>query len=412
LSRQIAGPRLLLVSANSWATAGQTALALVLSGFAVAVVGPADSPIHLLRKLHAHFPYKSENSSASIKFAIAAWSPDILVLADDVAAQALRSLYLEASRKPHDPDSIKLIELLEYSFGDLHSFVDAQSKSEIFSLAASLGIACPKTVLLTDDLDLTVIKDSGLSFPLIVKTDDAWGGLGVRIVNDRSALVAAIAELSLPYNLPDKLKRIFGRMLRMSLLHRTFGQPRKISLQQYVVGRPCTRAVVCWKGRVLAGVTVDVLATLHEFGPSAVVKVTHRTSVADAAEKLVAKLGLSGFLGFDFMLDVEDNSWFLEMNPRATPTCHISTVDHDLPGSLFAQITGTTRNDAGCTVDQQAFALFPYGARRTKQMTPDLPLERGAPLGEPEYIKRCRVQEDSKIQDWIWYSDSRASTEV
>lgn len=410
-AKHIRNPRLLVVSANRWSTAGQIASALVLAGFEVAVVCPVDSPVYQLRKLLARFPYRSWISSASIKFAIAKWSPDILVVADDVAAQTLRSLYFEASQKQSELNSIKLMELLEFSFGDPHSFEIAQSKSEILSLAASLGITCPKTTVLAGGSGFAA-KETGITFPVVVKTDDAWGGLGVRVVNDQPALRAALAELSLPYNLPEKLKRVFGRMLRMRLSRWTFGQPRKISVQQYVAGRPCTRAVVCWKGKVLAGITVDVLATLHEFGPAAIVKVVHRPDVTAAAEKIVEKLGLSGFLGFDFILDAANNSWFLEMNPRTTPICHICANNGDLAGSFFFQVTGVRPKATYCRVNQAAFTLFPYETRRVMQMMPDLPSEKGAPNDEPEYVKRCRVQEDSKIRDWIWYSSLRAPNEL
>jgi hypothetical protein len=403
MNTSVIGPRLLLVSANSWSTAGQTASALAVAGFEVAAIGPGDSPVHLLKKLHARFPCRPEVSPASIKLAIATWSPDILVITDDVAAQALRSLYFEVSRRPYDPDSKKLIELLERSFGDLRSFVTAQSKSDTLSLALSLGILCPKTTMLTDGFDLAG-EDFGLTYPLIVKTDDAWGGLGVRLVNDRSALSAAIGELSLPYNLPKKLKRFLGPMLRTRLFRRAFGQNRKISLQQYIAGRPCTRSVVCWKGTVLAGITFDVLATLHEFGPSAVVKAIQHNEIATAAEKIVAKLGLSGFLGFDFILDAENNCWFLEMNPRATPTCHICAANENLSGSFFSKLTGAHPKDADCVIYQNPFTLFPYGTRRPLQMVLDLPKEKGAPVDEPEYVKRCRAQESSRIGNWTWYS--------
>jgi D-alanine-D-alanine ligase-like ATP-grasp enzyme len=404
-------PRLLVVSANGWSTAGQIASALMLAGFEVAVVCPIDSPVYQLRKFLARFPYRSWNSSASIEFAIAEWSPDILVLADDVATQALRSLYIEASRKHSDLNSRKLMELLEFSFGNLDSFVIAQSKSEILSLAASLGITCPKTTVFTDGFGLAA-EETGTTFPVVVKTDDAWGGLGVRVVNDRSALHAAVAELLLPYNLPEKLKRVLGRKLRMRLLRWTFGQPRKMSLQQYVAGRPCTRAVVCWKGKVLAGITVEVLATLYEFGPATVVKVIHHPNVTAAAEKIVAKLGLSGFLGFDFILDAVNNSWFLEMNPRTTPICHICANNEDLAGSFFIQVTGMRPKATYHTVNRSAFTLFPFGTRRVMQMTPDLPSEKGAPNDEPEYVKLCRAQVDSKTRDWFWYSSPRAPNEL
>jgi len=77
------------------------------------------------------------------------------------------------------------MELLEFSFGNLDSFVIAQSKARSCQLAASLGITCPKTTVLTDGFGLA---ETGTTFPVVVKTDDAWGGLGVRVVNDRSAL--------------------------------------------------------------------------------------------------------------------------------------------------------------------------------------------------------------------------------
>jgi len=69
-----------------------------------------------------------------------------------------------------------------------------------------------------------------------------------------------------------------------------------MSLQQYVAGRPCTRAVVCWKGKVLAGITVEVLATLYEFGPATVVKVIHHPNVTAAAEKSWRSWGCLGSL--------------------------------------------------------------------------------------------------------------------
>jgi glutathione synthase/RimK-type ligase-like ATP-grasp enzyme len=406
----IHNPRLLVVSANKWSLAGQIASALVLAGFAVAVVCPIDSPVYQLRKLHARFRYRRRAPSASIKFAIAAWSPDILVVTDDIAAQELRSLY-RASQKRSDPKSIKLMELLEFSLGDPHSFAIAQSKSAILSLAASLGITCPKTTVLTHSSGFTA-KDSAITLPVIVKTDDAWGGLGVRVVNDISELRSALAELSLPYNLPEKLKRVVGRMFRARLSRWILRRPGKISIQQYVAGRPCTRAVVCWKGKVLAGITVEVLATLHKFGPAAVVQVIHHPSVAEATERIVAKLGLSGFLGFDFILDAADKSWFLEMNPRATPTCCISEMNEDLAGSFFVKFTGESPKTTGCIVDHDVFTLFPYGTLRAMQMIPDLPIERGAPKDEPEYVRRCHTQQDAEIRNWIWYSSLRAPSEV
>lgn len=405
-TKRIHNPRLLVLSANRWPTAGQIASALLRAGFEVAVVCPMDSPVYQLRKLQARFRFRPRSSTASIKSAITAWSPDILIPADDVVAQALRSLYLKASKNNSDPNSIKLSKLLEFSFGDPHGFLITRSKSEILSVAASLGITCPKTRVLTNSFRFAA-KETAITFPVLVKTDDAWGGKGVRLVDDRSALRAAAAELLLPYNWPEKLKRVLGRNFAMKLFHWAFGELRKISIQQYVTGRPCTRAVVCWKGQVLAGITVDVLATLYEFGPATIVKVIDHPSVTAAAEKIVAKLGLSGFLGFDFILDAANNSWFLEINQRATQICYICANNEDLAGSFFAQLTGMRPEATYCVVDQDTFTLFPYETPRARQMIPDIPNEKGAPDDEPDYVKGCRAQQGSKVPDWSWYSGIR-----
>lgn len=392
--------RLLLVSTNKWSSAGQVSLALVLAGFQVAAVCPIDSPVYCLRKLHARFPYRSRASSFSIKSAIAAWSPDVLVCADDTAVQALHGLYFEASKTYGEPNSAKLMNLIEFSFGGCHSFVNAQTKSKVLLLARSLGIACPQSVVFTNNRELAR-EENGIVFPIIVKTDNAWGGRGVRLANNRFELRAAVTELSLPYNWPGLLKLFLGRCLRKTFFRWVSEWPRKMSMQQYVVGRPCTRAVVCWKGKVLAGITVDVLATKYgEFGPATIVKVIDHPDVTVAAEKIVAKLELSGYLGFDFMLDLANNAWFLEMNPRATPICHVCATGVDLAGSFFAQIAGMRPKAAYCAIHQDIFALFPAATSRDEKIIPNALSEIDVPDDEPEYVEVCRTQEKRAMRRW------------
>ena len=190
----IQDPRLLVVSTNRWPMAGQVTSALERAGFQVAVICPIDSPVHQLRKLAARFPYRSRNPSVSIKSAIAEWLPNILVCADDVALHTLRSLSFEAAQNLSD-ENVRLLDLIQLSFGDPHSYVITRSKNSVLSLALSLGINCPQTTVLGDNRGCAE-KAPKFVFPAMMKTDDAWGGLGVRLVNYRSGLWAAIAELS------------------------------------------------------------------------------------------------------------------------------------------------------------------------------------------------------------------------
>jgi hypothetical protein len=52
-------------------------------------------------------------------------------------------------------------------------------------------------------------------------------------------------------------------------------------------------------------------------------------------------LDLSGFCGFDFILDKAGQAHFIEMNPRATPTAHLTDADgRSPPQALLAATIG------------------------------------------------------------------------
>jgi predicted ATP-grasp superfamily ATP-dependent carboligase len=250
------------------------------------------------------------------------------------------------------------VKLIQVSFGSVQNLVDTQSKSRVLSLAEALGVRCPQTRVLANKSALEQIEQD-LCFPLIVKADEGWGGLGVRLVNNALELRIAIAELSLPYHWPRRAKRLIARRIWRIFLDWWAKWPNKISVQQYVVGNPCNLAAVCWKGRVLAGITVDVLATSNEFGPATAVRIINHPDVEDAAAKIISTLELSGFLGLDFIHDREGRAWFLEMNARATPTCHIATRGQDLAGALFEQLTGTAPQALRQKISQDIIVLSP-----------------------------------------------------
>ena len=100
--------------------------------------------------------------------------------------------------------------------------------------------------------------------------------------------------------------------------------PSGISAQAWVDGRPANRAVACWQGEVLAGVSVEALRQQHATGPATVMRVIQSSEMEEAAVRLVKHLGISGFAGFDFMIEATTGkAYLIEMNPRATPACHL-----------------------------------------------------------------------------------------
>src|SRR5262249_18407867 len=101
----------------------------------------------------------------------------------------------------------------------------------------------------------------------------------------------------------------------------------KMRLQQYIPGRPSNRAVICCKGKVLAGISVEVVELNHEYGPASVVRLIDHPEMAMVAEHMVECLNWSGFVGFDFVLDSSNQAWLIEMNPRVTPISHFSLAN-------------------------------------------------------------------------------------
>jgi hypothetical protein len=281
------------------------------------------------------------------------------------------------------------MNLIETSLGDHRYFSTTQLKSQVLLVAESLGIACPKTEFLSNTFALEG-QIGKVTFPVLIKADRSFGGRGVRLVNNQSELRAVVTELLLPQSLPGPLRRLLGRYLTTAVFCSPREWPRTMSLQQFVEGRPCNRAVVCWKGKVLAGVTVDVLATAYLFGPATVGKVIDHPDVALAAEAVVAKLGLSGFVGFDFVLDHADKAWFLEMNLRATPTCHLCPAGQDLAGSFFSQIAGRSPRANNAIMNHEIFNLFP--AKAPNANTSNAIIWDDVPKDEPDYVNACRTQ--------------------
>ena len=79
-------------------------------------------------------------------------------------------------------------------------------------------------------------------------------------------------------------------------------QLQNCQLAAICTGTPWQSGVVCWKGKVLAGISVKVLRVTNNAGPASVVRVIDHPEMAIVAETLVGRLNLSGFVGFDFIL--------------------------------------------------------------------------------------------------------------
>ena len=378
--------RILIVATNKWFSVGQFLAALIQVGFDVAVVCPSGNPIKHIKRLSARYTYSSFRSQKSIRAAIADWKPQLLVCNDDRAVRELHNIHRQARAEAGRPESGALAELIEFSLGASQGFATSRSKSRIISVAQALQIACPPTIVFNSyrDIDRHLGR---ITFPALLKLDESWGGRGVRLVYDDRDLMRAALELSFPHEWPKSVKSLLARVIDVVPIAYRPPLPQNTSLQHYVCGKPANRAVLCWKGKILAGITIEAIETSSEFGPTTLAHIFEHAEITEATEKIVQSQRLSGFLGFDFMIDHANQAWFVEMNPRVTPACHLRFKAPSLPAALFLQLTGELPHGDTREVPGDRIALFP---NRVSNATGSRTYFDDTPEDEPAFLEACR----------------------
>src|SRR5262249_26718055 len=119
-----------------------------------------------------------------------------------------------------------------------------------------------------------------------------------------------------------------------------------------------------------------------------VVRTIEHPEMALTVERMVKCLELSGFVGFDFILDSSAQAWLIEMNPRVTPICHFSLDDNtNLAGSLYTNLTGASPRSVPVTFSRGLIALFPNEIVRCASSEHIRPGRHDVPWEEPELVR-------------------------
>jgi predicted ATP-grasp superfamily ATP-dependent carboligase len=162
--------------------------------------------------------------------------------------------------------------------------------------------------------------------------------------------------------------------------------------QSFIDGRPANCAVVCWRGKVLAGIAVEVISAQGSKGPATIVQVVQGTEMLAAAEKIARRLSLSGFFGLDFMIENKTGATYLiEMNPRCTPPCPLPLANQrNLAAAMLTQLTSQPLPEDQPVIKESIIAYFPQ-VRASVGELPDVNLRNSIyhdiPQGEPELIR-------------------------
>ena len=328
-------------------------------GCAVSAVYPSSG--HSLSKTHVvreRFRYSSIDPLRSLRTAIEAVNPAIVIPCDDRAVRHLHELH--AREVAQASSGTEVSRMIETSLGPPESYPIVCSRYDLLRIAREEGIRIPETRQVTSASGLRT-DHSSLQLPWVLKADFSWGGHGVRIADDPGHAADCFRELSQPLGTARFIKRLI--VDRDPYWLQTWLQHAKpaVIVQSHIQGHPANSAVVCWKGKVLAGIAVEVVNAQGAIGPANIVRLVDNPELLLPAERLARRLGLSGFFGFDFIIEQATGQAFLiEMNPRCTPLSHLQLgKGRDLMGALSAQLSGTPLQERAPVTESDTIAYFP-----------------------------------------------------
>lgn len=354
----VPAPKVLLAESFRWPATALLALDLANAGFEISFASPAHHPVLKTRAVTQMFPYSALRPLKSLKTAIEAVDPDMVIPCEERAVGHFHELHSHAVRL--GPSGSKLAALIEKSLGSPQSYPIVSSRFNILRIAREEGLRVPTTAAIESESDLESWQ-ARHGFPCVLKADGTYGGKGVHIVHSRSQAETSLGELTRFYTLGRAIKRLCVNRDAFWFSPWWNGVKPPVIAQPYIQGRPANCAVVCWRGKVLAGVGVDVLNAAGSTGPAGVVRLVDNPDMMLCAERIAARLNLSGFFGLDFM--IEDNTgltWLIEMNPRPTRLSRLQLgKEHDELGALYAQLSGQPARDIPPLTEKKLIAYFP-----------------------------------------------------
>lgn len=377
-------PRILLAASLRWTLAARLAMVFRELGCVVYACCPAGHPLEKVRVVEQIFRARTLIPRRSLRAAIYAAAPDLVIPCDDVAAMHLSELYAHACA---DGPSHRLHSLILRSLGAPESRVLAGDRNALLKAAAAAGIRIPETRFLASEADLDAWSVA-CKFPVMLKADHSCGGLGVVRVHNPAQAHQAFRALRHP-TWRTALAHLILRRDSSVLRQRLSRAPPAVTSQAYVVGSPANRAVACWKGEVLAGISVIALQSQTQTGPATVVQVIDNAEMSQAAIRLVRVLGLSGFCGLDFVIEsVTGAAHLIEMNPRATPISHLDLGSgRNLPVALLARLAGELAPTSEPCNDSPVIALFPQEWQRDHASPYLHSALHDVPWAEPEFVR-------------------------
>lgn len=359
------------------------AIALANAGAEVSAVCPTSNhPLLKTRAVTRSLPYKAIRPLEALLEAIRLTQPQLIVPCDDLVVYHLHQLHAQTVGDP----SSGVADLVERSLGNASHYATVSSRSHLLKIAQEEQIPTPATkeIRALNDLSEWLAIHSS---PCVLKMDRTWGGRGVRVAPTPDRAEKLFHEMTGLFGDLRALKELVVNGDSIWIRPPWNRSRPAMTVQQYINGRPANCAVVGWKGRLLAGIAVEAVETQGETGPATVVRVVNNPEMMLSAERLAKRLGLSGFLGLDFVIEAGSNvPYLIEMNPRCTPLCHLRLGSgRDMVAALCEQISERTFPEEPPVTENGLIAYFPQAwFGKSEYLATSY---HDIPQGEPELVQ-------------------------
>jgi ATP-grasp domain-containing protein len=362
-------PRVLIVSLRNWLGASRLPKAFAHAGFHVTALSFPSLLLARSRSANTQLFLPDQGTEAELiaatrKILLEA-QPSIVVPTDEAAVELLQAVAATASRELTASDP--LLSLLRDSLGDFAQHRVVRDRRALAKLTRDLGVRAPEYSVVHDLRQaLDFAERHGQA--LVLKAEESFAGLGVSICKDLAAVEGAIQRLS----------GSNARALAEGVL-----------AQAFVPGRTAMRAVVAWRGEVLAGLSAFKIETHPgSTGPSSVVEFIEHPEMTSTARAMIRALGFSGFASLDFMVEDSGAAHLIELNPRPTPICHLgSFLGRDLCVSLRQALLGERAEDREPANLPRKVALFPQEWVRDPKSPHFADAYHDVPWDEPDLVE-------------------------
>lgn len=330
--------KILIAGLESWPGVARLPHALQDAGFEVGVACFEDSCLAATRFRGRFFPWRPGCRRGGVllrrlKRIVDEWRPDFLVPADDPTVVFLARAFERLK------STGRLAALLKFSLGKPAALLEAESKYSTREQARRCGIRVPPGRVVASEAEmLTFACEHG--FPFLLKQSFGWAGVGVAVCRDASEAATVWRNW---HRRPAWKRRFYAwrnRIRGRELGSRWLPADKVVVASRFIGGKPAMCLVTAFEGQVLAALTaLKEKCFPGELGPSSVVRFIHNEEMRRAAEKLVAAWGLTGFIGFDFIVDSHGDAWLIESNPRPTPISHLGArLGEDLCAALYCRL--------------------------------------------------------------------------